>query len=139
VLGYGQNDRGGGVSSPGKGWVSFLTTASRTALGPTQPLIQRARGTLSLGIKRPGREADHSPPSSAEVKNAWSYTSTPEYAVMAWCSVGKKAQGQLYLHVLQLFKSSQLHSPQNPVLFPYEKKKKFLSDGTHGVTSCFTI
>jgi hypothetical protein len=29
------------------------------------------------GIKLPGREADHSPPSSAEVKNAWSYTSTP--------------------------------------------------------------
>jgi hypothetical protein len=27
-------------------------------------------------IKRPGREADHSPPSSAEVKNVWSYTST---------------------------------------------------------------
>jgi len=30
-----------------------------------------------MGIKRPGREADHSPPSSAEVKNAWRYTSTP--------------------------------------------------------------
>jgi len=29
------------------------------------------------GVKRPGREADHSPPPSAEVKNAWSYTSTP--------------------------------------------------------------
>jgi hypothetical protein len=28
------------------------------------------------GVKRPGREADHSPPSSAEVTNAWSYTST---------------------------------------------------------------
>jgi hypothetical protein len=28
------------------------------------------------GVKRPGREADHSPPSSAEAKNAWSYTST---------------------------------------------------------------
>jgi hypothetical protein len=27
--------------------------------------------------KPPGREADHSSPSSAEVKNAWSYTSTP--------------------------------------------------------------
>jgi len=24
-----------------------------------------------------GHEADHSPPSSAKVKNAWSYTSTP--------------------------------------------------------------
>jgi hypothetical protein len=31
----------------------------------------------SLGVKRLGREADQSPPSSAEVKNAWSYTSTP--------------------------------------------------------------
>jgi hypothetical protein len=31
---------------------------------------------LPLGVKRPGREADHSPPSSAEV-NEWSYTSTP--------------------------------------------------------------
>jgi hypothetical protein len=30
-----------------------------------------------LGVKRPGREADQSPPSSAEVKNAWSYTSAP--------------------------------------------------------------
>jgi hypothetical protein len=29
------------------------------------------------GVKRPGRAADHSHPSSAEVKNAWSYNSTP--------------------------------------------------------------
>jgi hypothetical protein len=27
------------------------------------------------GVKRPGREVDHSPPSKAEVKNEWSYTS----------------------------------------------------------------
>jgi len=31
----------------------------------------------SLEVKRPGREADHSPPSSAKVKDAWSYTSIP--------------------------------------------------------------
>jgi hypothetical protein len=31
----------------------------------------------SLEVKRPGLEADHSPPSSAEVKNVWSCTSTP--------------------------------------------------------------
>jgi hypothetical protein len=35
-------------------------------------------GTLYLGVKRRWREADHSPPSSAEVKNAWSYTSTSQ-------------------------------------------------------------
>jgi len=33
-------------------------------------------GALSLGVKRPGREADHSPPYSAEVKNVWSYNFT---------------------------------------------------------------
>jgi hypothetical protein len=45
----------------------LLTTASRTALGPTQPPIQWVLGALSL-VKRPGREADHSLASSAEVK-----------------------------------------------------------------------
>jgi hypothetical protein len=35
------------------------------------------------GVKRPGREADHSPPTTAEVKKMWIYTSTPPYAFMA--------------------------------------------------------
>jgi hypothetical protein len=35
------------------------------------------------GVKRPGREADHSPSTSAEVKKMWIYTSTPPYAFMA--------------------------------------------------------
>jgi hypothetical protein len=56
---------------------NFFTTASRPTLGRTQPRIQCVSGALSLGVKQPGREADHSPPSSAEVMNAWSYTSTP--------------------------------------------------------------
>jgi hypothetical protein len=60
-----------------RGLGIFLFAVSRTALEPIQPPIQCVPGTLSLGIKRPGREADHSPLSSAEVKNAWSYTSTP--------------------------------------------------------------
>jgi hypothetical protein len=42
------------------------------------------------GVKRPGSEADHSSPSTAEVRNAWSYTSTPQYAFMAWCPVKEK-------------------------------------------------
>jgi len=31
---------------------------------------------------RPGREADHSPTSCAQVKNAWSYTSTIQYVLV---------------------------------------------------------
>jgi hypothetical protein len=57
--------------------IFFFTTASRQALELTQPPIQCVPEAFSLGVKQPGREADHSPPSSAEGKNAWSYTSTP--------------------------------------------------------------
>jgi hypothetical protein len=39
--------------------------------------------TLSPGVKRAGREADHSPPTSNEVKKMWIYTSTPPFAFMA--------------------------------------------------------
>jgi hypothetical protein len=84
-----------GGSNSGRGWNFFLTPASRPVLGPIQLPIEWVPEAVSLGVKLSGREADHSPPSTAEVKNAWSYTSTPQYAFMAWCSV--KAQGQLYL------------------------------------------
>jgi hypothetical protein len=40
--------------------------------------------SVSLGVKQPGREAHCSPPTSAEIKNAWIYTSTPLYVFMAW-------------------------------------------------------
>jgi hypothetical protein len=64
-----------------------ITTASRPALGPNQPPIQWVPGSLPTGEKWPEREADHSPPYSAGVKNMWRYTSTPRYAFIAWYSV----------------------------------------------------
>jgi hypothetical protein len=58
----------------------FYATASRLALGPTQPPLQ-----LVPGVKRPGREADHSPPSNTAVKNAWNVP--PPQFLMVWCSI----------------------------------------------------
>jgi hypothetical protein len=58
-------------------------TSSRPALGHTQPPIQCVPRALSPGVKRSGREADHSPSTSAEVKKTWVYTTTPLYAIMA--------------------------------------------------------
>jgi hypothetical protein len=56
----------------------------------TQSPIQWVPGDLSPGVKRPGRVADQSFPSSSEVKNTWSYTSATTYVFMAWCLVQDK-------------------------------------------------
>jgi hypothetical protein len=47
----------------------LFSIASRPALGPAQPPIQWVLRALYPGLKRPGREADHSPPCSAKVRN----------------------------------------------------------------------
>jgi hypothetical protein len=77
--------------------IFLFTTMSRTALGPTQPPIQWALGAVSLEVKQPGREADYSPPSSAEVKESVElYLHSP--STPSWCGAQlKKPQGQPYL------------------------------------------
>jgi hypothetical protein len=47
----------------------FVSSLTRTVLGPTQPPIQSVSTGSFLKVNRPGCEADHSPPPSAEVKN----------------------------------------------------------------------
>jgi hypothetical protein len=86
--------------------IFLFTTASRTALGPTQPPIQWVPGALSLGVKRPGRGSDHSPPSSAEVKECVElYLHSPNTPPWRGAHL-RKAQGQrlplLYLPVSYL-------------------------------------
>jgi hypothetical protein len=48
--------------------IFLFDTMSRPALWPIQPPIEWVPGVLFMGVKRPGREADHSSPYSAEVK-----------------------------------------------------------------------
>jgi hypothetical protein len=94
--------------------IFLFTTASRQALGPTQPSTQWIPGALSLGVKRPGREADHLPPSSAEVKECVDlYLHSPIrlHGVMFSKKTGRTLPLPLplYIHhcsvVWQLFKS----------------------------------
>jgi hypothetical protein len=64
--------------------IFLFTTAPRTALGPLQPPIQWVPGALSLGIKLLGPAADHSPPSSTEVKECVELYIHSLYVFMAW-------------------------------------------------------
>jgi hypothetical protein len=81
AIGYRLEDQGVGVLIAVGSRI--FSTSSRPVLGPTQPPIKWLSWALSLGVKRPGRETDHSPPVSAEVKKTWIYTSIPTYAFMA--------------------------------------------------------
>jgi hypothetical protein len=60
-----------------------FSTSFRLALESTQHPIKWVPGALSPGVKRQGREADHSPPTIAEIKKMWIDISIPSYAFMA--------------------------------------------------------
>jgi len=79
---------------PWQGQVFLLTTGP--ALGPTQPI------KWITGVKRPGREADHSPSSSAEVKMSGAILPLPPYLTIAWYLINQS----ISFHVTQ----KQLHT-----------------------------
>lgn len=71
-----------------QGQESFLVFKTpEPSLGPTLPPIQVVPATHSSGLKRPGCEAYHSPPSSDVVKDDWCFTPLLPCAFMAYVSV----------------------------------------------------
>jgi hypothetical protein len=94
-----QKSRVSSVSTVTRLWAGRTTLDSRQGQGrdiPFSPLMcpDQLRVPPSLlangyrgsspGVKQPRRDADHSPQSSTKVRNAWSYTSTPQYVYMSW-------------------------------------------------------
>jgi hypothetical protein len=79
-----------GAVPPNVGSILLSNTPSPSGSHPAS--YRMGRGD---GIKRQEREADHSPLSSAEVKDAWSYTFTSPIRLHG---VVLKEQGQLYLY-----------------------------------------
>jgi hypothetical protein len=60
--------------------IRFFSFCHRVQTGSGAHLTSypMVTGVSYPGGKATGREADDSPPSSAEVKNTWSFTSTPQ-------------------------------------------------------------
>jgi hypothetical protein len=68
------------IPSRDKRRFSFLKRPDRPWGSPS--LLFSVYRVLSPGIKRPGRDLDNLPPSSAHIENQWSCTFTPSYAFM---------------------------------------------------------
>jgi hypothetical protein len=93
VNGYGLDDQKVGVRVPRYGQEFLLLHLVQTGSGvdPTSSYTMGTGGSFP-GVKRPGREAEHSPPTSTEVKKTWIYTFTPH--TPSWRSAHLvKAQG----------------------------------------------
>jgi hypothetical protein len=96
ALGYGLDDRGSRVRFPaGAGNFSLHHRVQNGSGAHPSSYPMGTRGSFP-GVKRPGVKLTTHLYVMQRSKNEWSYTSTPQYAFMAWCSV--KAQGQLYLY-----------------------------------------
>jgi hypothetical protein len=61
-----------------------LRHLAQTGSGAHPACYPMDTGALSLGVKRPECEAEHSSPSNADIKNVLSYNSTTPYVFMAW-------------------------------------------------------
>jgi hypothetical protein len=57
---------------------------------------------LSLGVKRQGREADHSSPSGVEVTLRVAIRPLPQYAFMAWCLDKKHMDNLTFLPFMMM-------------------------------------
>jgi hypothetical protein len=65
----------GSQFEPRQGNKFALLHVIQTGFGLTQAPIQWVPEALSPELNRQGREADHSPPTSAEIKKTWVYNS----------------------------------------------------------------
>jgi hypothetical protein len=114
ILGFGSRRRLG---------IFLFTTASRTALVHPDPYPMGTRGSFH-GNKGAGRKADHSPPSSAEVKE-WVelYFHSPNTPPWRGAEL-KKVRGQLYLLPPYLEAVSSIRNPSMRHGVPVEETCK---------------
>jgi hypothetical protein len=74
-------------SIPGSDKIFFSTTHCPNWFWNQSSLISNGHWWLCLKVKEPRREAAHSSPSSAEVKEWWSYTSISPHVFIMWCLI----------------------------------------------------
>jgi hypothetical protein len=97
------NDLGGRGLITGRGKRCFSSSQRSDRLWGTRNFLSNGYRGLFLGVKRPGREADHSSPSNAEVKNGGAQQIIKSRGAQGPVSMTHP----LYTYMVELY----LHSP----------------------------
>jgi hypothetical protein len=101
AIGYGLDSRSVEVRVPvGARFFSHLTVIQiGSGAHPVPFLFSGYWGLFPRGVKWPGHEADHLPPTSAELRNTWIYTSTPHTSSWRSTSLIKYRDSYTFLHL----------------------------------------
>jgi hypothetical protein len=83
ATGYGLDERGVGFRVPEESRIFSSPRHPDRLWVPLSLISNGYRRPFLPGVKRQGCEADHSPPTSVEVKKMWIYTSNPPHVFMA--------------------------------------------------------
>jgi hypothetical protein len=113
ATGYGLGDRCSEVGLPEEAENFSVFHRVQTGSGVHTAFCPMVTAGFFPRVKR--RETENSSPSSAEVKNAWLYTSNPQYVFMAWCLV--KHSENFTFSILMLFSHIRLGLPSG-LFFP---------------------
>jgi len=100
----------------------FLFQALEVVSGADSASYLVGTGASFRWVNRPGRGVDHSPQSSPELKNEWSYSSAPTYAIMLWIGTALNvlcARSNSFLLLPSLLQSSYYYVPNDCKLFHF--------------------
>jgi hypothetical protein len=139
---YGLDDRSSRVRFPAGAGNFSLHDRVQNGSGAHPALYSVGTGSSFHEVKRRVRQVDHSPPSSAEVKHAWSYTSAPPYVFMVWCLVKHRDNFTFYLYITILIFSYHLslnlqcYLPLSSLLLKFSMQSRFFHAAYMASPSC---
>jgi hypothetical protein len=79
-------------------------------------------GAISLGVKQPGHEVDHSPPCSTEVRDVWSYIFTFLHILTAWRIIKHSTNTEFVVALMISIKTFHMFCSNGSLVIPINQK-----------------
>jgi hypothetical protein len=141
ATGYGLDCRG---SIPGRGKKFLSSQLPGRLWGQPSVVASGYRGAISRWVKRPGRDADHSHPSSAEVRNGGAISPHPRTSINPVTNPNPVCSHSIHVTIF-LFKmnkvalrntASNVWTVRNTNIFAFSSTGVVVSNPVRGMEVC---